>query len=89
MPEKKRKIQVSPGFELRTFRVWGERDNHYTTKPVNIRNYLYCFIAELKYIDIMGGSYRGRHRSQNCDNDSTTLSVVVWEVWSCASYKMC
>ena len=24
---------VSLGFEPGTFRVWGERDNHYTTKP--------------------------------------------------------
>lgn len=29
-----KKILVQLGVEPRTFRVWGERDNHYTTEPV-------------------------------------------------------
>ena len=39
--KKKRKknytdIQIAPGFERWTFRVWGERHNHYTTDPASL-----------------------------------------------------
>lgn len=41
-----KKILVQLGVEPRTFRVWGERDNHYTTEPAaHIRNE--CWIVNV------------------------------------------
>ena len=41
---------VRLGVEPRTSRVWGERDNHYTTEPTNNRGTIlksnpYCYVA--------------------------------------------
>lgn len=40
-----KKIVVQLGVEPRTFRVWGERDNHYTTEPA-AHNWNKCWIVK-------------------------------------------
>ena len=52
-----------PGFEPGTFRVWGERDNHYTTETVMYKR---------------GGVSTQIHNTM-MKKDSTTSKMMLWK----------